>query len=585
MQVADQGKKKGSAMMTIEETSHDGSDPHEPGFNEEYESLSDHDLSMINPFASSRRRPLVLETDSSSSTPSTSPTASLQRPSSFSPFDPLVQGSSETSTRNRTLNSLMDDLGSDSGSPEVPVRMTQSAAGMAGFLEMEEEPPRLRENEIEAELVLEQQDDLIDFTPADTPIQTTSGLLLTHRRTAAEKRAERMSSSSSRQYRGPYPPSYRPHPTRFEVESSPWGSLRSDGFGRVPSALGQARRMLSFAKLWVMFFCAVLLIGTGVIFHTFHHRDSRRAAKSKTTDNLELTIADQAIPQVIVLRPLRNASELARQQREAEAAQQEQKGRHGSRRLLSDLEDLRTEFDNWIAKHAKVYHTDHEKEHRFGIWKDNHFRTMEKNRRHGNCPMMKQPVFGSNHLQDLTTEEFQSQFLTGYNGPNADGHEVKTGRKRTLTQTPPVMHPGLEVTRHPAIHERLLKQWALAGFTSSSSCKWYGKLMEDRKLDCTLSFCDLFQISEQSACLCTQTSRVGCAWYFSSIFMWERAGWNPNMTKTRTPILWIGVITGLSPMYENKGIVEPAGPSLQSRLSNLLTLSALARCWISRNQR
>ena len=88
--------------------------------------------------------------------------------------------------------------------------------------------------------------------------------------------------------------------------------------------------------------------------------------------------------------------------------------------------------------------------------------------------MMKQPVFGSNHLQDLTTEEFQTQFLTGYNGPNADGHEVKTGRRRNLAQTAPVMHSGLNVKRHPSIHHRLLKHWDTDAFAMSmSSCKWY----------------------------------------------------------------------------------------------------------------
>jgi len=104
---------------------------------------------------------------------------------------------------------------------------------------------------------------------------------------------------------------------------------------------------------------------------------------------------------------------------------------------------------------------------------------MEKNKRHGNCRLTGKPVFGSNHMKDLTTEEFQNSYLTGYNGPNAEGHEVKTGRRRrrmATTAAVPVMHRDLKVTRHPTIHERLLKAWEIdvTAFTvSSSSCRWY----------------------------------------------------------------------------------------------------------------
>ncbi len=45
---------------------------------------------------------------------------------------------------------------------------------------------------------------------------------------------------------------------------------------------------------------------------------------------------------------------------------------------------------------------------------------MEKNEKHGPCKLTGKAVFGSNHFKDLTTEEFQTQYLTGYSGPHTD---------------------------------------------------------------------------------------------------------------------------------------------------------------------
>lgn len=455
-------------------------------FNEEYESLSDHEVAtIVNPFASNQTKPLESQSRPlhgiSSSLLKSSNSGSIN--SSFDPIDSLAASSSVRSStinaQNRPLNSLLDGPSNATPAPvmeRAQVRMTANSAtsGTAGFLEMEEEPTRFCGGKYtEAEQVLlREQEDLIDFTTADEPVQTTSGLLLTHRRSYAEKKAE---NRSSRRVAGPFPATYRPSPNRFEVESSPWSLGGGDpyGFGRAPGAMLQARRLLSFAKVWVLFFCAVLVLGTGVMFHSFR-RENRGSETSKSSHNQNNLLAseEESRPQQILLLPLNNASELARQQREAEEAQHPQ----GGRRLLSNVSDLRSDFEEWIVKHEKVYASHDEKEHRFGVWKENHFRTIEKNKRHGDCPLMKKPVFGATAMKDLTQEEFQSQYLTGYNGPNADGHEVKTGRRRNLAKenAPPVMHSGLNVKRHPAIHQRMLREWQLDGYAiSSSSCTWY----------------------------------------------------------------------------------------------------------------
>ena len=570
----------------------DSSNDSESGFNEEYESLSDHDIANINPFATSttarksttptlekQKRPLV-ETVSSPSSTSTSPnlvdrmassplvlsptpsvsTINLHRASSFSPFDPLAaaaQGSSTTTfpagtgaisptiTEQRS-KSLFDDSSEHSQSRHTSSRPVSKAetttasvtrhtttattlqqehnnvrmmsqqhpnalatAGMASYLEMEEEPLRYRHAEAEqvlvpghAQEVLEEQEDMIDFTEAEEPIQTNTGLLLTHRRTVAENRAKQRPSGHNNNHG--FPPNYRPSgvSTRFEVESASnsntlWGyssNLGSRGlggsggadpygFGRAPSTIMQARRLLSLAKVWVIFFCVVLVLGTAVMLHAFRHEDVNYDKSATQKEQQQYYTGDQQeTPQQIVLLPLENAAELARRQREAEKAQQQQEQhqqRRGGRRLLSHLSDLRHEFEEWVDKHGKVYHSEHEKEKRFGIWRDNHFRTIEKNKKHGNCTLMNKPVFGSNHLKDLTTEEFQTQFLTGYNGPTHDGQEIKTGRRRNLqtAHSAPLMHPdNVQVTRHHSVHRRILQQWQISGSgfsISTSSCIWY----------------------------------------------------------------------------------------------------------------
>ena len=419
--------------------------------------------------------------------------------------------SQQHTPQQRPLHSILDkeeeeeDPSSRMGLVLPDVRMTQNTAtgGMAGFLEMEAEPTRRppvlpQQQQQQAQQILQEQEDLIDFTQADEPIQTSSGLYLTHRRTSAENRVQ--SNNYTTKGHSEFPVSYRPSPNRFEVEqTSIWGSSSSSSNnmygglgGRAPASLTQARRMLSMAKVWVLFFCVVLVLGTAVLVHAFRHEDAGVTKQQKQDNQIVTTAAvqDGDAPQQILLLPLNNAAEIARQQREFEEAERNTEQR-GTRRLLSHNQQhqqqqqqvhhhfgdgLRQEFEDWITQHEKVYASKNEKEHRFGIWRSNHFRTMEKNEKHGNCRLMNKPVFGSNHLKDLTTEEFQVQFLTGYNGINADGNEIKTGRKRNLKaeHARPVMHRDLKVTRHPSVHQRLLKEWNISGYAlSSSSCTWY----------------------------------------------------------------------------------------------------------------
>lgn len=55
---------------------------------------------------------------------------------------------------------------------------------------------------------------------------------------------------------------------------------------------------------------------------------------------------------------------------------------------------------------------------------------MEKNEKHGPCKLTGKAVFGKNILSDLTQEEFQSKFLTGYKGPHTN--EMPSNHRRRL---------------------------------------------------------------------------------------------------------------------------------------------------------
>ena len=139
---------------------------------------------------------------------------------------------------------------------------------------------------------------------------------------------------------------------------------------------------------------------------------------------------------------------------------------HGVHRILADL---RNEFESWMQKHNKRYHSHEEKEKRFRIWSDNHDRIQEKNERHGPCKLTKQPVFGHNHYSDLTPEEFQSQFLTGYTGPKHDELEKRK------TKSSGELGPHIPVNRHPDVHRRLKEHLSKGNKRGgySSGCKWY----------------------------------------------------------------------------------------------------------------
>lgn len=500
------------------------------------QSLSDN-VSMINPFA----------TISSSSRSSSSGTmrhraahthASGQGralKSAVRQFDPYrhedddtnVGDSSHDFTPTPTTPAVINDIITSSSSlmtRESTMQHHRLIPDTEGYLEMEEQPVFALSSGAP-----------LNNESYDEPIRTTSGLLLTHRHTpmptngfSANKRSsndifinvpaarvfpqgEALEMEHGAYYFRPSHPSY--HTGANETLGESYG-------------IAKARRFLAYVRLWNAVFCIFLLIGTGVVVHSMRHEANSggavefEARKATTVQQITSEDSDQAttanplsshsesssdITEQIILIPLPNASQKRRRmtvaQPEATLEQDSDKRRHGT------LHALRQVFEEWVQQHNKIYDSDDDKERRFRIWHDNHHRTIQKNERHGPCKLTKQPVFGSNHFKDLTTEEFQAKYLTGYKGPHTDHldklkriqHAKHEKHRRVRSSVEPQeIEPGIvfgpkergdprtSVKRHASVQERYLQAWKtntlgatndnivnLASYQASSSCSFY----------------------------------------------------------------------------------------------------------------
>ena len=331
------------------------------------------------------------------------------------------------------------------------------------FIELETSPPHYG-------LMTVPQDDNDDLLGLGLEgLTTTSGLLLTHRQTPAR----------------PTPSTDRiPTKRTFELD---WGFHGNSRDPRAPGGGGsmqRVKRLLSFAQVWIVAFCLILVIGTVTVWHSSHQEG--KATTDTTLDEKMLSSSSNVIEQIILL-PLpttsNNTTTTTKYQKSSPLL-----GITKPRGIGRALRELRQEFDDWVATHEKKYHSHDETEHRFQIWSDNHATTEEKNERHGPCKMTKEPVFGSNMFKDLTTQEFQSRYLTGYKGPKTD--ELHHHHQR-IQQTSPGSGMVLDATqrggplfaidRHGSVQEKYETKWKenkqhrKLGFSASYSggCKWY----------------------------------------------------------------------------------------------------------------
>jgi hypothetical protein len=195
--------------------------------------------------------------------------------------------------------------------------------------------------------------------------------------------------------------------------------------------------------------------------------------------------AGNQYPDRVILLPLPEASLPHRGQR-ADLSQQQSRYHHHQRRHLlpaphhedRELHDL---FVQWKADHDKQYSSHHEHAERFRVWKSNHARIQRRNQEHGPCRLTSQPVFGTNHLSDLTEQEFRERYLSGYGAPR------ERSDPSLSAHAPPVLDPGAAgpgqsfAARRRQHHQRAMRATSggagsrrePAVRTSIESCDWY----------------------------------------------------------------------------------------------------------------
>jgi len=399
--------------------------------------------------ASVRDHSPLQQKETSSRTPS-SPKETSQRISSVDLFDPLRSPSSHPLAEGPSL--LDSSKESEDAGPSH-----MRTPGSANFLEMETEPLRHVADS--------------SYTVYD-PLTTSSGLFLTHRRTPLHEKPSTMESNDSgdKKLRGPSAlfgtGGLGKSGKMFEIDTSdPWRSERTPLWS-------QGKKLLTVARLWILLSGLVLLSGLSVVFHHIGHETSASTSVEKKKD--------QQVGGVIELIPLSDGyTEQSHIVLVPMAEPDTTRENHNSGRRL--MADLRGEFNEWVRRHNKSYASLEDEERRFSVWVDNHHRTREKNLKHGPCSLTKRHVFGSNHLQDLTEEEFKKQYLTGYTGPKAD--------MEPLSRSSGVLGPHITPNRHPDIHRRLAHHWkehqhdsgneekqrllGSGGAFGTDDCSWY----------------------------------------------------------------------------------------------------------------
>ena len=446
---------------------------------------------------------------------------------------------------------------------------TNHHPGTAGYLEMEKEPPREVYDEYSNDNGNSRRN-IGTYHVANTntaivgeSIKTDSGLVLTHRKivataTVAHRNQQQQHNHNHQQHQhqqqqhGYLPPHQNvfrdTQQDYFEAHNGIFhgrnrnntnscerreggnyfaggsGSFVSGGFGGGGNGNGknsmvmvQAKRLMSYVKIWVLLFSLVALSMTGAFFHSLGRQDDPKTLVTKTDTTLSSSpinnismetnananvLLPNPIPEKILLLPLSDISQpflssIQQQQQYNQHPRRLQMLRERDQLKVADsgasshrfIPHLRQEFEDWMKHHAKTYHSNEEKEKRFSIWSLNHQRTAEKNTRHGPCTLTKQHVFGSNHFKDLAPEEFQAKFLTGYKGAFADVLEEKqqalSPNERKLRKD-----SGVGMVLNPEIHkieyhesvvqkQRHLKQNGSSSYhpqvmgASSMYCKWY----------------------------------------------------------------------------------------------------------------
>jgi hypothetical protein len=231
-------------------------------------------------------------------------------------------------------------------------------------------------------------------------------------------------------------------------------------------------RVSSLVWIWLALSGFIFVMGSAVLWHHVSAADSAAAAAAAAKNKNDVTQGNDPYHtdiQRIVLLPM------DAEQQMMIAAQQQQQQRQSNNYSPPHrrLSEWHAAFEAWAKRHGKTYETVQEREYRLQVWMNNHHRTAAKNEQHGPCPLMERPVFGNgNHFQDLTPEEFQTQYLNAQRKP----------RKLDSPHNAGTLGPHVPTRRHADVHHRILQYQQQSNnnadmirphMQKSYNCKWY----------------------------------------------------------------------------------------------------------------
>jgi Papain family cysteine protease/Cathepsin propeptide inhibitor domain (I29) len=232
-------------------------------------------------------------------------------------------------------------------------------------------------------------------------------------------------------------------------------------------SISRERSILSVARIWIGLFTVILIMGSVTMWSLSHNEKS-------FVNNVPDTAAAQIERIILMPLPTNSTQELTLSTPKKRGSVET-----GVSNGRNALHHLHQEFEEWITKHKKQYSSHDEKKRRFHAWKKNRVESETKNKRHGPCPITKTTVFGSNLFQDMTTEEFQSKFLTGYKGPQRDIPHTGPTNKRPHSesalnpQSGPLFNVSVQSKYESYLQLEHLHEGLSLDALNGGSCIWY----------------------------------------------------------------------------------------------------------------
>ena len=429
----------------------------------------------------------------------------------------LSTSSRYTTTGNeREINTTTATTNNDCNSSFISTKLISSyyRSGITGertttpkgyFLEMEKENRCMKQEEEE-----------------EAPIQTTSGLLLTHRKSTTPSTVMHSRNHGSRRIFAPLNGNPLEEVHFVPISSSYSRYFNATSHSSLPSKGKRHRTILSMWVTVILLVIGSTILSCQMLLYFFKNKTARNLSpleaslssfhNTNTNDNnKKIVLEEDALLPILYYKNLtqqqhqslssagfRNTNKKINKQQHSHKHKRTTTTTTTAISLLptnllphhpsstntkithSSYAHLMEPFLQWMKLHNRKYGTQHEQTRRFHIWAKNQELIQRKNQRHGPCKLTGQDVFGSNHFQDLTEDEFYQHYLTGYTASvhlSSEEEETKESppklrthsknhlrflKTTTNTMDHPVMelrHPLYGISRHPSVQQKFEHHW------------------------------------------------------------------------------------------------------------------------------